>query len=136
MPDRQRALIAAARTPRDRFAALVDASDLQLQEIAAAPGDAASFKLQLYEATILAANRRLRSREAAVPPRDRLFKRFEQRLTRQIAALKTLLLDLDAEHVDAGRAASDTAKKLRLAALSSAIDADASILRDAENQER
>jgi hypothetical protein len=140
MTERQRALLAPARNARERFTALTDVSDLQLQEIStptqpAVQGQTTTLAFQLYEATILAADRRLRSKEAAVRPRDRLFKRFEQRLTQQIRSLKTILLEVGPEHVDAGKAASSTAKRLRLAALASAIDADPSILRGTEDEE-
>jgi hypothetical protein len=141
MPERQRTLVGAARNARERFIALTNVSDLQLQELAnptAAPpaaGQSITFSFQLYEATILAADKRLRSKESAVRPRDRLFKRFEQQLRLQIQLLKTILLDVAPEHLDAAKAASSTAKKLRLAALASAIDADPMILRDADGDE-
>jgi len=141
LSERQRALVGAARDARERFLALTDASDIQLQSISGGAVDAgsasnqsATLALQLYEATILAADRRLRSKEAGVRPRDRLFKRFEQRLTKQIALLKTIVLEIAPEHFDAGRAAADTAKRLRLAALASAIDADPSILRAPDDE--
>jgi hypothetical protein len=136
MTERQRALVSAARNPRERFVALVDASDLQLQDVAAgASGASTTLTLQLYEATILMADRRLRSPEAAVKPRDRLFKRFEQRLNGQLLLFKAIMLDLAPEHVDAGRQAIRTAKKIRLDALASAIDADPSILRRSDDDE-
>jgi hypothetical protein len=140
MTDRQRALLTPARNARERFWALTDVSELQLHEISAptqpaAQGQTTTLALQLYEATIIAADRRLRSKEAAVRPRDRLFKRFEQRLTQQIRLLKNIVLEIGPEHVDAGKAASLTAKRLRLAALASAIDADPSILRNSEDEE-
>jgi hypothetical protein len=140
LSERQRALVAAARDSRERFVAFVDASDLQLQSIStntptAGTNQSPTLALQLYEATIIAADRRLRSKEAAVRPRDRLYKRFEQRLTKQLGQLKTILLEIAPEHFDAGRAATDTAKRLRLAALASAIDADPNILRAPDDED-
>ena len=127
LPDRERALVASETAPRDRFERYVEISDLRLDDVGARlDAQAASVvePLLLYEAVIRVADQLLRSKEARVPPRDKRFKRFERRLGKQIALLESMVAEMSYEDSPTGAAVLATAKRLKAAALNSALDVD------------
>jgi hypothetical protein len=127
LPERERAMVAEKGSARDRFERLVEVSDLRLADVGAqldARAPSVVEGLLLYEAVIRVADQTLRSDEAKVPPRDKRFKRFERRLGRQISTLQSMLDELSYEDSPTGAAVLETARRLRAAALNSALDVD------------
>jgi hypothetical protein len=127
LPERERAMVASSASPRDRFERFVEVSELRLADIgskldARAPSVVES--LLLYEAVIRVADQLLRSKEAKVPPRDKRFKRFERQLGRQISMLAAVMGQLSYEDSPTGTAVLATARRLRVAALNSALDVE------------
>jgi hypothetical protein len=130
LPERERTHCDARRDPRDRYEALLAAADslLARAQVEAQAQGAVASTLQLYEAVVMAADRRLRSPEAAVKPRDRLFKRYERRLADHLKALKPIVATLAHQEFDTGTAVAATVARLRVGALNSALDIDDNIL--------
>jgi hypothetical protein len=137
LPDHLRTVIESRRDPRDRYEALLDASDtllgaltsrLTAREGSIIPG------LQLSEAVLMTADRRLRSPEANVRPRDRMFKRYERRLSHQLSQLKALLVELTHDEIETGAVVADRVTRLRVGALNSALDIESNILRVPEEK--
>jgi hypothetical protein len=120
-------MVERSPAPRDRFEALLEVSDLRLADVGSkldAHAASISDALLLYRAVVIAADRRLRSPEANVAPRDKRYKVFERRLNKQLALLKSLSADLSANDIDTGTAVTETVKRLRVAALHSALDSN------------
>lgn len=127
LPERERAMVERSPAPRDRFEALLEVSDLRLADVGSkldAHVPSVSDSLLLYRAVVLAADRRLRSPEAKVEPRDKRFKNFERHLNKQLALLRALTTELPANDIDTGTAVTETVKRLRVAALHSALDSN------------
>jgi hypothetical protein len=137
LPETHRDLIKSQTEPRARFNTLLDASDALLADARArfdADQRGALNALFMYEAVLRCADRQLRCPEAKVPPRDKLFKKFERRLTSQVGALKALQNLVGLGDVDAAKSVGDSVTRLRIAALNSALDIDPSILRPEASQ--
>lgn len=131
LPQPQRDAVGRQREVRGRFDALLDASDALLVEARTkldANQQGAITSLFLYEAVLLCADRQIRCPAAKVPPRDRLFKKFERKLSSQIGSVKALATLMDFSDVDGANAVGDSIGRLRLAALNSALDIDPAIL--------
>ena len=127
LPERERAIVVRDSMPRDRFERFVEVSELRLADLGAkldAHAPSVVESLLLYEAVIRVADQVLRSKEAKVPPRDKRFKRFERQLGRQIGMLESMLDELSYEDGPTGAAVLATARRLRAAALNSALDVD------------
>jgi len=127
LPERERAMVERSPAARDKFEALLEVSDLQLADIGSkldAHVPSVSDSLLLYRAVVIAADRRLRSPEAKVEPRDKRYKNFERRLNKQLALLRAFFTELPANDVDTGTAVTETVKRLRVAALHSALDSN------------
>jgi hypothetical protein len=127
LPDRERAMVTSGASPRDRFERLVEVSELRLADIGTkldARAPSVVDALLLYEAVIRVADQLLRSKEAKVPPRDKRFKRFERQLGRQISMLEPMLAELSYDETPTGAAVLATARRLRVAALNSALDVE------------
>jgi hypothetical protein len=127
LPDRERAMVASGANPRDRFERFVEVSELRLADVGAKLDSRAPSVVEpllLYEAVIRVADQVLRSKEARIPPRDKRFKRFERQLGRQISLLESMLDELSYEDSPTGTAVLETARRLRVAALNSALDVE------------
>ena len=137
LPERERALVERSPAPRDRFDALLEVSDLRLADVGTkldAHAASVADSLLLYRAVVIAADRRLRSPEAKVEPRDKRFKNFERHLNKHLSLLRAFSSELPANDVDTGVAVTETVKRLRVAALHSALDSH--VLDGPEEQNR
>lgn len=137
LPQPQRDQYASQRDPRGRFHVLLDASDTLLDAAKAkfvADEEGAVNLLFLYQAVVVCADKNLRSPEAKVPPRDKLFKKFERRLAAQLGALKAFHAIVGLRDIGAATEVSDSVTKLRFAALNSALDVDPAVLRQEASQ--
>jgi hypothetical protein len=137
LPETQRTMVSTQSNPRGRFNVLLDASDALLADAKTRfDGDqrGALNALFLYEAVLVCADKCLRSTEAKVPPRDKLFKKFERRLSAQTNALRTVQNLVALGDAAAARSVGDAVTRLRIAALNSALDIDPGILKPEASQ--
>lgn len=125
IPESERSVVLRTDQPRERFEAWLDVSDMRLSAlsglVASGQKDLAD-ELRIYEATLLAANKKLRSPAAQVRPRDKRFKNFEKRLLRQLNQLRVLVGELSVDDANTGLDVEESVKRLRIEALHSALD--------------
>lgn len=127
LPDRERALIERETDLKARFDAYLTVSDLRLAEIGtrlSARTGPVLDALLLYEGVLRVADQLIRSPQAKAPPRDKRYKQFERKLTKQLSTLKPLVSELSYDESTTGSAILETVKRLRAAALNTALDSE------------
>jgi hypothetical protein len=123
LPAADRRRISEERNPRDRIRLWLDAATSQLEEAEGADtGAEAIAHVRLYHLTVLAANRTLRDPGTGLRPRDKLFKIFEKQLNSQLGPLLAVVETLPEQYVDEGIAIREDVRRVRVAALNSALD--------------
>ncbi len=127
LPDRERALVERETDPKSRFDAYLAVSDMRLAEIGtrlSARTGPVLDALLLYEGVLRVADQLIRSPQAKAPPRDKRYKQFERRLTKQLTVLKPLVSELSYDESTTGSAILETVQRLRVAALNTALDSE------------
>jgi hypothetical protein len=127
LPERERQLVLKESDPKERFDRLLDVSDLRLAEVGArvdSRSGGVAPSLLLYEAVLRVADQVIRDPKTKAEPRDKRFKRFERRLSKQLPILQAVATELSYQDSSTGAAVVETVKRLRAAALNSALDVD------------
>jgi hypothetical protein len=127
LPERERAIVVHETDPRDRFLALLDVSDLRLADVGAkldAHTGPVAPSLLLYESVVRVADQLVRSPASRAEPRDKRYKQFEKRLGKQLSLLTAIVDDLSYQDSTTGAAVLQTVKRVRAAALNSALGVD------------